>query len=300
MRFLSIAMAGVLAWSWAGASPRSVAAPEPSAPSRELDVQLDQFADQLSKGLTFQQAGKIAVADFPGLDGKVSDVGRFLSEELTTRLVRSGRCQVIERHLLDKMLEEQKLGASGLIDEATAIRLGKLLGADAILAGTVADLTTSLKVNGRVIDTATGAVLAVATARIPMDKETAALLDRRPDPAAPAGTFDGVWEVFIDCASVGPAQAYQVRLPAQVQDGVLHGLYGTEGIPPFFTLDGKILANGSAVLTVSGLAGDPKYNLNRAMKGSRIYYHIAASFAGAKGSGRRMEMRSCEVSFLRR
>ncbi len=44
---------------------------------------------------------------------------------------------VVERQRMEQILEEMKLGQSGLIDETQAAQVGKLLGVDAILTGTV-------------------------------------------------------------------------------------------------------------------------------------------------------------------
>jgi hypothetical protein len=43
--------------------------------------------------------------------------------------------------------------------------------------------------------------------------------------AAGAGTFDGIWNVEVDCASVGDVEGYNWRFPAEVSSGFLSGLY---------------------------------------------------------------------------
>jgi len=40
---------------------------------------------------------------------------------------------------MDRILEEQRLGLSGVVDEQTAVRVGNLMGAQAVLMGTVID-----------------------------------------------------------------------------------------------------------------------------------------------------------------
>lgn len=50
--------------------------------------------------------------------------------------------KVVDRQDLDHILEEQRLGLTGVIDEETATEVGALLGADAILRGTVLSHTT--------------------------------------------------------------------------------------------------------------------------------------------------------------
>lgn len=45
--------------------------------------------------------------------------------------------QVVDRDNMQKILDEQKLGMSGVVDESTAVSAGKLLGAKAVVMGTV-------------------------------------------------------------------------------------------------------------------------------------------------------------------
>ncbi|MBU1262253.1 CsgG/HfaB family protein, partial [bacterium] len=69
-------------------------------------------------------------------------------------------------NLLNKVIEEQKLSLTQLIDPASAKQLGRILGVDAIVSGTIGDLVNRLKVNARIIGTEKGDVLAVAQTAI--------------------------------------------------------------------------------------------------------------------------------------
>ena len=82
---------------------------------------------------------KIAVFDFQlhGEGFETADMGKIVAEWLITALVKEGRFDVIERRLLKKILQEQKLGMSRILTEDGAIRLGKLLGAKVIISGSV-------------------------------------------------------------------------------------------------------------------------------------------------------------------
>lgn len=52
--------------------------------------------------------------------------------------------KVVDRKNMELMLEEQKLGMTGVINEETAVSVGKLLGAKAILSGTVISYATEV------------------------------------------------------------------------------------------------------------------------------------------------------------
>ena len=85
---------------------------------------------------------KIAVLDFElqGSGHQTEDMGKIVAEWLVTAFVNEGRFAVIERSLLEKVLSEQKLVMSGLLDSQSTVQLGKLLGVKAIISGSVMKL----------------------------------------------------------------------------------------------------------------------------------------------------------------
>ncbi len=97
----------------------------------------------------------LAVIPFTG-KGEAKELADPMTEEMIAQLVTLRRFKVIERSALDKVLEEQSLQASGLVDEKTATNLGKLAGADAIVLGSLNISKNHTKVSARVIDTETG------------------------------------------------------------------------------------------------------------------------------------------------
>lgn len=66
-------------------------------------------------------------------------VGMGMSDMLVTALVKSNNYRVIERQELDQILREQKLGASGIITEQSAVQMGKLLGVELAVMGSVSE-----------------------------------------------------------------------------------------------------------------------------------------------------------------
>jgi tetratricopeptide (TPR) repeat protein/peroxiredoxin len=78
--------------------------------------------------------------------------------QLTDYLNQSKRVQVVERALLDKLLEELNLGSSELADPQTALRLGKVLAAKLIGTGSLLNLPGGTSMSMRLIDTETTAI----------------------------------------------------------------------------------------------------------------------------------------------
>jgi len=125
---------------------------------------LDKLAGKLSAGLKDRPAIKLAVLEFPYTGGKASEGPVIVQERLTTALAQNKKITLIERGLLKKVLGELNLQASGSIDEETVKKLGKMLGADAIVTGTLNDIKeTQTEINARIVETETAKILAAAS-----------------------------------------------------------------------------------------------------------------------------------------
>lgn len=133
------------------------------------------LATQISTAATKQSKQKIAVLPLRELDGQPTILGTYVAEELITGLVQIGSFDVVERQLLDKLLSEQKIEQTGAIDPATAKKVGRILGVDAIVTGSITDLTTFMAINCRLIDTSTGAVFGAAHVTIAKDADVTKL-----------------------------------------------------------------------------------------------------------------------------
>jgi curli biogenesis system outer membrane secretion channel CsgG len=66
-----------------------------------------------------------------------ASVGEELSDMLASELVSTGAFDVLERKEIDAVLGEQDLGESGRIDPATKAKIGKIKGAEYLVAATV-------------------------------------------------------------------------------------------------------------------------------------------------------------------
>ncbi len=82
---------------------------------------------------------------------------------LSDLLNAGGRVQVVERALIESLLEELNLGSSDLADPETALRLGRVLAAKVLGTGTLFILPGNTMLNLRLVDTETTAVAKVLT-----------------------------------------------------------------------------------------------------------------------------------------
>jgi TolB-like protein len=136
------------------------------AASKTFDHGIDYLADRITSDMGQRNIQYIAVVDFTDLNGRISELGIFVSEELLTRLYDTQKVKIVERRLLDKVLEEHRLGLTALFDEDSIKQLGKILGVEAICTGTITDLRATFKINARVIAVETGQVFAVAATEV--------------------------------------------------------------------------------------------------------------------------------------
>lgn len=110
---------------------------------------------------------KIAVLDFQlqGEEFDNKDMGNIVAEWFTTAMVREGRFDVIERRMLEKILGEQKLALSGVVDAESATQIGKLLGVKVIISGSVMKLKEITEINARIIDVESASIIAAENVR---------------------------------------------------------------------------------------------------------------------------------------
>lgn len=74
---------------------------------------------------------------FAVLQGNAPDLGKAATDLVITRLVQDGQVTVLERNAIDKLIAEQNLSNSDRTDPRTAAKLGRILGVDAIVLGSV-------------------------------------------------------------------------------------------------------------------------------------------------------------------
>jgi TolB-like protein len=104
---------------------------------------------------------RLSITAFPfEQKGEVSKASLAFQDNLIDALVQRNRFQVIERDRLDIILQEQKLSRTKLFDQSTALKLGKLIAAQAIVTGSIIETHTGIEVVARMIDTETSEILA--------------------------------------------------------------------------------------------------------------------------------------------
>lgn len=101
-----------------------------------------------------QRKKRVAVLDFDygtvrsasaGIFGTDVDVGRGITDLLVKFLVKDGTYSVIERQALQKVMAEQNFSNSDRANPTSAAAIGKLLGVDAIIVGSITQFGNETK-----------------------------------------------------------------------------------------------------------------------------------------------------------
>ena len=118
------------------------------------------LAQRLHAGISREAPMRVAIMPLTKLGGGVNNLGRYLAESLTTALFEAGGVIIVERTLTDNAVLEMRLGESELVDLKTAQRVGNMLGAEAIITGTVSDVGNWAEVNVRMFHVGSGRLMA--------------------------------------------------------------------------------------------------------------------------------------------
>ena len=93
-----------------------------------------------------QQKKRVAVMNFDyatvqsgvqAIFGVNQDIGKGISDLLVDKLVSDGAYSVIERKAIDKIMAEQNFSNSDRVDPNSAAKIGRILGVDAIVVGSI-------------------------------------------------------------------------------------------------------------------------------------------------------------------
>jgi hypothetical protein len=125
-----------------------------------------------------------------GLD----NAGFIVADLVATEIARTEEYDLQERLLLKKVLEEQELMLSGIIDESRITEIGRIFDVDAIITGSMMKIGSGITVTGRLISVTSGKVLKT-------DSVTFASLDELP----------GEVRILANGLANIPREAFEIR-----------------------------------------------------------------------------------------
>ncbi|HEY3279998.1 MAG TPA: CsgG/HfaB family protein [Gemmatimonadales bacterium] len=114
--------------------------------------------------LPFANGGSYGQAkeDFDALERGMA--GMMISE-----LAANPAARVVEREQVQRLLDEQNLGAQGRVEAGTAAKIGKLVGARYMVMGTFVDFYGDFRVDVRLVNAETGEIVKTESERMQRD-----------------------------------------------------------------------------------------------------------------------------------
>ena len=111
-------------------------------------------------------AKKVAVIEFDSKgDFSIPYAGSIVAEWMISELGKLGSFTLVERVLLKKVVAEQQLGETGMLEEKSqSAKLGKIYGVEAIVTGSILKWQESITITARLIDTNSGSILRTSSA----------------------------------------------------------------------------------------------------------------------------------------
>ena len=136
--------------------------------SSDFVKQFDGLAQKLLQDAKKSEKASYAFLDF-STDDKNSAVEKYITDALTEAVFNTGKVKIIERDNLEKIINEQKLQSSGLVNESEAANIGNIAGVEYVCYGTIKEIENGYTVSARVVDVESGEICAMSRTNITKD-----------------------------------------------------------------------------------------------------------------------------------
>lgn len=105
---------------------------------------------------------QIAVLEFIGKNVSTEEASA-LTDRLRIELFRTGQFKVMEREIMDKILEEQGFQLSESTSNECIVEMGQLMGVERVVAGSVSRVGEIFSIAARLVSVQTGEIIGIAT-----------------------------------------------------------------------------------------------------------------------------------------
>jgi TolB-like protein len=130
-------------------------------------MNLNRIGNELTDKINATTVKTVAVMYFRDNQEDITELGKYFSDEITASILGNRpNFSVVDRSSLDTILIEHKLASTGLVSPETIKKLGKMIGAQAIVVGTYVTLESTYAINIRVLDVESSKVIAAARGEI--------------------------------------------------------------------------------------------------------------------------------------
>jgi len=117
-----------------------------------------QIFDTLSQHIT--QRSRIAVINITATD---PEEGTYFLDEITLRFVNARRYTIVDRRDIEVILAEQNFQVSGYVDDDSAVSIGKILGAQIVITGSISGTGSRKRLVMKALDVQTAEILSMSS-----------------------------------------------------------------------------------------------------------------------------------------
>lgn len=146
-----------------------------AAGAAPYDDSLNGAVASLAASLSRSNVATVAVADFADLGGDVSEIGRFVAEEISSRLVGQGKFRVVDRAALMQLLKRENKNAADLDDPVVQDTIARTLNVSALIKGSLIMVGGAFRLNMKVIDTSSRSMIGTVLVEIPATESLTAM-----------------------------------------------------------------------------------------------------------------------------
>lgn len=199
--------------------PSLVSAQSPGS----LESGIATLAEDIAKKNSDAGMDTIAILPFPNTDGSCSVLSVLVVDELIQSMfsVPKTRLRIVERAQLERIIDEHKFAADGLLDPKTAQRFGKVSGVKGLTIGSLTSIGDQLRINARLIATETGHTVSAAAVTIPRTNAVTELM-AKPLNTGPmcSRTQTASAQSPASSPAPAPAAASEAAAPSRTAQGI--------------------------------------------------------------------------------
>ncbi|MDR2865475.1 MAG: penicillin-binding protein activator LpoB [Spirochaetaceae bacterium] len=143
-----------------------------SVPEKERELTVTDIKNAVSKHKdlvidTIPAKSRIALLDINSFD---QDLGDFATEEIIMSLVKAKKFSIIDRDSIETLRKEQRFQASGEVNDATAVAIGKFVGASVVITGAIHRRYGRIDFTLKILDVETSEIIDLVPIQIWEDK----------------------------------------------------------------------------------------------------------------------------------
>lgn len=135
-------------------------------PARQPEARTINMAmEEIGRKITPPKKTRVAVFPFPERGTGPTLLGEYVADKMMVVLGAQPTIELVERARIDAMRTEIGFSASGEVDDATAVSIGNMAGAETVLVGMLTKVGGGWELTSRLLGAEDGKVRAVAEAR---------------------------------------------------------------------------------------------------------------------------------------